>query len=158
MFAKQAVCSSIVALALTSLTAATSVARPEGAPVTPHTAVVAHMYKDYGKNGASGDFAPATPNATASQDLRSPDAADVPSPHTAAPARTEGMGVQPQHGPYAATQPAPLIKAQALRTTGDSSSVDWTSVMLGASIVGAMLLAALVGRSIMRRGHVARIG
>jgi hypothetical protein len=143
MFAKQAIRSSIVALALTGLTAAPSVARPEGAPATPsqqpHAAV---MYKDYSKNGASGDVAPPTA-----------DGAAVP----AIPPRTEGMGAQPQHGPYAATRPAPSVKAQALRATSDSNPVDWTSVMLGASGVLAALLAGFVARSVLRRGHVARV-
>jgi|SRR4051812_7012214 hypothetical protein len=160
MFAKQAVRSSIVALALTGLTAAPGVARPEAAPVTPsQPAVVAHMYKNYGENGATGDVAPSTPRTPASQDLRSPDSADAASPQGSVPPRTEGMGVQPQqHGPYASTRPAPLVKAQALRTAGDTNSVDWTSVLVGASIAGAMLMAAFLGRSLLRRGHVARVG
>jgi hypothetical protein len=142
MFTKQAIRSSIVALALTGITAAPSVARPEGAPATPSQQPhAAFMYKDYSKNGASGDVPPPATHAD----------------HHGVPPRTEGMGVQPQHGPYAATLPAPTVRAQALHTTSDSSPVDWMSVMLGALGVLATLLAAFTARSVLRRRHAARV-
>jgi hypothetical protein len=162
MFTKQAVRSSIVALALTGLTAAPSVARPEGAPATPsqhpHAAI---MFKDYSKNGANGEVTAQPPRATSPQDLRAPDSADAQSASSTGrpgvPPRTEGMGVQPQHGPYAASQPTPTVTPQALHTTSASSSVDWTPILLGALGVLVALVTGLVARSALRRRHTARV-
>jgi hypothetical protein len=127
MFTQQAVRASIVALAFTALTAAPSVARPEGAPATPSLQRDAASISDHG--GA------ATSSAR----------------RHGIPPRTEGMGVQPRHVPYAATRPTPSVTHQALLKTDTDNSVDWPSIMLGALGVLAALVAALIARSLLHR-------
>jgi hypothetical protein len=108
-----------------------------------------------------------------SQDLRSPDAAesavqrpqDLRSPDAAAaegtqqrpaPARMEGMGVQPVRTPAAsepASAPTSQASAASLTTATDSSGIDWLAVVIGGCAVLAVGLAAAAMRSYRHRSH-----
>jgi hypothetical protein len=132
MFVKQLTRSTVAAVLITGVTASTGLARPEGAPPTPP------------------QHAPRLV-----QDLRSPDAAAPPvaaSLSPSAPARTEGMGVQPSR-PAAATPPVTAVKAKVLKAAGDTGGLDWPSALLGASLMLALVAAVFAGRAAVRHGH-----